>query len=103
MSTCTHTRQAPPYWHEEEDDWGNKVGEWREGPIESTTKDLGTGRYQCTQCGEVMYYTGRWRDLYEGKIEPTDYERKHMERDQYSEVKPFSSNIYGRHEKKRPW
>lgn len=76
---CAHTKQEPPFWYEEEC-WytGERHGEWREGQMVSTTEDIDTGRYRCTQCGEVMYYTGRWRDLYEGTTTPSDYERKHM-------------------------
>lgn len=32
----------------------------------STTKDLDAGRYQCTQCKEIMYYTGSWKAHWEG-------------------------------------
>lgn len=32
---------------------------------ESTFEDCGVGRFRCTQCGHVMYYTGLWRDYYE--------------------------------------
>jgi hypothetical protein len=37
-------------------------GEWSE---EMTALDLDVGRYRCTQCGLVMYYTGQWRDYHE--------------------------------------
>jgi uncharacterized protein with PIN domain len=33
--------------------------------VEPTTEDLDIGRYRCTQCGEVFYYTGYWRDFHE--------------------------------------
>lgn len=33
-----------------------------------TTEDLDTGRFRCTQCGKVMYYTGLWRNFYERGI-----------------------------------
>ena len=32
----------------------------------STTEDIDVGRYKCTQCGHVMYYTGLWREHWEG-------------------------------------
>jgi hypothetical protein len=32
---------------------------------ESTTEDLDVGRFRCTQCGLVMYYTGLWKDFHE--------------------------------------
>ena len=28
-------------------------------------KDIDIGRFQCTQCGEVMYYTGAWQKFHE--------------------------------------
>lgn len=62
---CDHTNWVypPPY----EDDWdGHMV--YPEPHQVSSTKDLDTGRYQCTQCGKIMYYTGLWRDFYEHGI-----------------------------------
>lgn len=35
----------------------------------STTVDLDIGRYQCTQCKEIMYYTENWKNFWE-KGEP---------------------------------
>lgn len=32
---------------------------------EHTTEDLDIGRFRCTQCGLVMYYTGLWREFHE--------------------------------------
>lgn len=33
-----------------------------------TTEDIDVGRFHCTQCGEVGYYTGLWRDFWEQGI-----------------------------------
>lgn len=77
--SCTHTRWVYPEPYL--DDYGFGEQWVYPNPQEvSTTKDLDTGRYQCTQCGEIMYYTGRWRDIYEGKIKPDPDERKWMNR-----------------------
>ena len=35
---------------------------------QSTTEDIDTGRFRCTQCGLVMYYTGLWKNFYEKGI-----------------------------------
>ena len=35
---------------------------------ESTTEDLDIGRFRCTQCKLVMYYTGLWKDFHEKGI-----------------------------------
>ena len=37
-------------------------GQWVE---DFTCEDVHPGRYRCTQCGLIMYYTGHWRDYYE--------------------------------------
>jgi hypothetical protein len=34
----------------------------------STYEDIDVGRFRCTQCGEVGYYTGQWRDFFEKGI-----------------------------------
>ena len=62
--SCNHQRTRE-YWVEEED-WysGEMVGRW-EYTTEYTTVDIDLHRYKCTQCGEVMYYSGRAREYYE--------------------------------------
>jgi hypothetical protein len=61
---CTHDSWFhPPIY---QDDY---TGEWVT-PVSykrSTTEDIDTGRFRCTQCGKVFYYTGRWKEHYEGK------------------------------------
>jgi extradiol dioxygenase family protein len=64
--SCNHTRETSrwvtlDYFGEEID------GEW-EYTTESTTVDIDLHRYKCTQCGEIMYYSGRARDYYEKGI-----------------------------------
>lgn len=64
---CNHQRETSR-WVETED-WynGGTTGEW-EYSTEYTTIDLDLHRYKCTQCGEIMYYSGRARDYYEKGI-----------------------------------
>jgi extradiol dioxygenase family protein len=64
--SCNHTRETSrwvtvDYFGEEID------GEW-EYTTETTTVDIDLHRYKCTQCGEIMYYSGRARDYYEKGI-----------------------------------
>jgi hypothetical protein len=63
---CNHTIETSrwvttDYFGEEID------GEW-EYKTESTTVDIDLHRYKCTQCGEIMYYSGRARQYYEEGI-----------------------------------
>jgi hypothetical protein len=64
---CNHQRTTER-WVETED-WysGEMVGEW-EYRTEITTVDIDLHRFKCTQCGEIMYYSGRARDYYEKGI-----------------------------------
>lgn len=64
--TCTHTRDTSrwvtvDYFGEEID------GEWEYDSV-PTTVDIDLHRYQCTQCKEIFYYSGRARDYYEKGI-----------------------------------
>jgi len=45
-------------------DWDEPYDRYEE-VVESTTEDLDIGCYRCTQCGEVLYYTGLWRAFHE--------------------------------------
>jgi hypothetical protein len=62
--SCKHERTVSRYV--EEEDWyhGGTTGKW-EYTTESTTVDIDLHRYKCTQCGLVMYYSGRARAYYE--------------------------------------
>ena len=62
--SCNHERRIDR-WVETED-WyhGGTTGEW-EYTTEYTTVDIDLHRYKCTQCNEVMYYSGRAREYYE--------------------------------------
>jgi hypothetical protein len=60
--TCTHTRwQSQPDYY---DDYNDLYVPQPSIEV-STTEDIDIGRFRCTQCGHVMYYTGRWRDFFE--------------------------------------
>lgn len=43
-------------------------GEWESETV-STTVDLDLHRYKCTQCGEVMYYSGAAKEYYETGVD----------------------------------
>lgn len=65
---CTHTRDTSRWV--EDDDWYENctaTGHWEYDSV-STTVDLDLHRYQCTQCKEIFYYSGRARDYYEKGI-----------------------------------
>ncbi len=65
MMQCDHLRWVypPPV----ENDW---TGEMEDQPAYqvSTNEDLDTGRFRCTRCGEIGYYTGLWKAFYEKGI-----------------------------------
>lgn len=76
---CTHKEYVPGPVIQDED-----TGEWIDTSHErSMWVDTipGDGRFHCQRCGEVGYYTGRWRAIYEGKTEPTAFERRYMTTD----------------------
>ena len=62
---CTHTQETSR-WVETEDWFTGEVngGEW-EYTTEHTVVDIDLHRYKCTQCGLVMYYSGRAREHFE--------------------------------------
>lgn len=64
MNPCTHEIRRGEWVSEEETPYGIEPGHWRYETV-PTTEDIDTGRYRCTQCGEVMYYTGLWREHWE--------------------------------------
>ena len=66
---CTHEAPTRAVWMDVEvSPWGDMEAQWVAVPGESYCVDLDTGRYQCTRCKKVMYYTGLWRDFYEKGI-----------------------------------
>ena len=66
---CNHKREKSTWVNEYHDDWGTLVdGHW-EYETESTCVDLDLHRYQCTQCREVLYYSGAAKDYYETGVD----------------------------------
>ena len=67
MNNCTHQQWVykAPYLSDE------FYGEELVDPsgYEWTYLEISTGRYQCTQCKEMFYYTGKWKDYYEKGID----------------------------------
>lgn len=62
---CSHQKTTERWINEDRDDWGSIIeGHW-EYETRHTTVDLDLHRYKCTQCGEIMYYSGRAREHYE--------------------------------------
>lgn len=65
---CTHTRTRSIWVENPEYVPGysdlDSPGHW-ESTDEYTYEDIDIGRYRCTQCNEVFYYTGKWREFYE--------------------------------------
>lgn len=62
--SCNCTTSSWEYSH---DDW--ETGE----PVYELVKryatvDLDVGRYKCTICGEIGYYTGHWKKYFEEGI-----------------------------------
>jgi len=63
---CTHRTPEKWEWKEVEVGWYGETEMQRVQVGElSTQEDLDIGRFQCTQCGEVGYYTGRWKKFFE--------------------------------------
>ena len=65
---CSHTRDNSR-WVETED-WyhGGTIGEW-EYTTENTTVDIDLHRYKCTQCNQIMYYSGAAKEYYETGVD----------------------------------
>jgi len=65
--SCTHTRTTQHWVGEDvwyDDGSSCHTGEWQYDSV-STTEDIDLHRYRCTQCGLVMYYSGRAREHFE--------------------------------------
>jgi hypothetical protein len=67
--TCTHS--TPEYWEwqtVEHPFTGELVGEVFRCGGKSLCEDLDIGRWRCSACGEIGYYTGLWKRFYEEGI-----------------------------------
>ena len=68
--TCNHQRETTRWV--EDDDWypshGGSTGHWEYDSV-STCVDIDLHRYKCTQCNQVMYYSGAAREYYETGVD----------------------------------
>ena len=64
--SCDHLTYDPPYWRPDDYSSDPLAGEWVYPEPRGSYEDIDVGRYRCTQCGEVFYYTGLWREHWEG-------------------------------------
>ncbi len=68
--TCTHYKPANWVWQDVDNGWETESQLVNIGG-QSACEDIDIGRFHCTLCGKVMYYTGLWKDFYEtGKPRP---------------------------------
>ncbi len=68
-NTCDHLEKLPGGHVQVEHPYTGEVYyEWQNGEERSTTEELQWGRFRCTQCGHVMYYTGLWKKYWEEGI-----------------------------------
>jgi len=65
--TCKHSREITEQVEVEnwmtgeiEIEWSTRTEHW--------TEDIDVGRFRCTRCGLVMYYTGQWKRYFEEGI-----------------------------------
>ena len=62
--SCNHQAKQSYWVSDFVNDWGDtEPGHW-EHTTKSTTVDIDLHRYKCTQCNEVMYYSGRAKEHY---------------------------------------
>lgn len=61
---CTHAETTGRYVEVEHPITGEVEREWEE-QTQSLYEDIDVGRFRCTRCGEVGYYTGSWKKFFE--------------------------------------
>jgi hypothetical protein len=61
--TCEHKTEYT-YWGKVYNDWTGEYDDELITKTEHHTEDIGVGAFRCTQCKEVMYYTGSWKKFY---------------------------------------
>lgn len=67
--SCNHQRTIQRWVSEFENDWGYvEPGRWEHETVSSTV-DIDVHRYQCTQCGQIMYYSGAAKEYYETGVD----------------------------------
>lgn len=66
MTRCSHSYRQAGRWTTVENTWsGEKESKYLEGETVYTHVDIDLHRFKCTQCDEVMYYSGRAREHFE--------------------------------------
>lgn len=65
--TCNHEEWVypPPRQDEYSGEW---ISTMEQAHTRGTYEDIDIGRFRCTQCDEVMYYSGHWKDFFEKGI-----------------------------------
>jgi hypothetical protein len=66
MTECTHSDTLEEYVTIY-DDWNDTYSSRWVYTERSTCVDIDTGRFTCTKCKKIMYYTGLWKQHWEGK------------------------------------
>lgn len=73
--TCTHEETREVWVADTTDRWGDPVpGHWKT-ETRSLEEDIDLHRFKCTRCGEIGYYSGAARRVYEGGATADDYNR----------------------------
>ncbi len=65
---CDHFETVGGESYAYTDAYGETQTGWTQGGTRSTTVDLDTHRYRCTQCGEIGYYSHAARQFYEKDV-----------------------------------
>jgi hypothetical protein len=67
--SCTHTQERSRWVDNNEwDGCDGYSGEWEYTTV-NTTVDIDLHRYTCTQCKQIMYYSGAAREYYETGVD----------------------------------
>ena len=64
--TCTHSTPERWEWQDVEvSPYGDTERQLVQVDGQPTYEDIDIGRFRCTQCGHIGYYTGQWRRYFE--------------------------------------
>lgn len=61
---CSHTKIVGRYIEDIDEENGQPTQTWVD-ETKFTYEDIDVGRFKCTQCGLVQYYTGQWKKFFE--------------------------------------
>lgn len=90
--TCNHTEWVYPPPRQDEFS-GEMITTMEQAYERSTYGDIDIGRFKCTQCGEVGYYTGQWRDFFEKGIPCFGSNRVQYWKDRKEATRPPASAV----------